>query len=187
MKNISVSEKFKNGAPLFKGLAISCNVKNSDSSPLLWEQFEVLINKFTENYVVEQINKRPAIKATRDAYKAFGKDPNRYRPSSEALCRRILKDKDLYKINTLVDLINYVSIETGYSIGGFDEDKIKGECLTLGVGEVGETFNGIGRGPLNIDGLTVYRDEFGGIGSPTSDEERTKISPETSNILIVIN
>ena len=65
--------------------------------------------------------------------------------------------------------------------------KIKGECLTLGVGEVGETFNGIGRGPLNIDGLPVYRDEFGGIGSPTSDEERTKISPETSNILIVIN
>jgi DNA/RNA-binding domain of Phe-tRNA-synthetase-like protein len=135
---------------------------------------------------MEEINKRPAIYATREAYKKLGKDPNRYRPSAEALCRRILKDMPLYKINTLVDLINLVSLKTGYSIGGFDADKIKGD-VQLGVGTADDVFEGIGRGLLNIEGLPVYRDEKGGIGTPTSDEERTKLSLETTRLLMIIN
>ncbi|MFY9597736.1 MAG: phenylalanine--tRNA ligase beta subunit-related protein, partial [Dysgonamonadaceae bacterium] len=116
----------------------------------------------------------------------LGKDPNRYRPSAEALCRRIVKGIELYRINTLVDLINLLSLKTGYSIGGFDADKIRGN-LTLGVGKAGEKFEGIGRGLLNIEGLPVYRDEQGGIGTPTSDEERTKIDSDTSHLLMIIN
>ena len=116
----------------------------------------------------------------------MGKDPNRYRPSAEALRRRILRDLPLYRIDTLVDLINLVSIRSGYSIGGFDADKIEGD-LTLGVGREGELYQGIGRGVLNIAGLPVYRDQIGGIGTPTSDEERTKISMETTSLLMIIN
>ena len=85
-----------------------------------------------------------------------------------------------------MDLINLVSIRTGYSIGGFDADKIEG-ALTLGVGREGERYEGIGRGLLNIAGLPVYRDQVGGIGTPTSDEERTKISLETTSLLMIIN
>ena len=81
------------------------------------------------------------------------KDPNRYRPSSEALRRRILRELPLYKVDTLVDLINLVSIRSGYSIGGFDADKIAGGSLVLGVGREGEIYHGIGRGELNIAGL----------------------------------
>ena len=132
------------------------------------------------------INKRPAILATRQAYKALGKDPNRYRPSSEALCRRIVKGMDLYQIDTAVDLINLVSLKSGYSIGGFDTDAIVGD-LTLGVGEADEKFEAIGRGLLNIEGLPVYRDSIGGIGTPTSDEERTKITAATTKLLMIIN
>lgn len=89
----------------------------------------------------------------RQAYKRLGKDPNRYRPSSEALRRRILRELPLYKVDTLVDLINLVSIRSGYSIGGFDADKIAGGSLVLGVGREGEIYHGIGRGELNIAGL----------------------------------
>jgi DNA/RNA-binding domain of Phe-tRNA-synthetase-like protein len=135
---------------------------------------------------MEEIARRIPIYETRQAYKKLGKDPNRYRPSAEALCRRILKGYPLYKIDTLVDLINLVSIRTGYSIGGFDAGKIKGD-LILGVGQADELFNGIGRGPLNIEGLPVYRDEQGGIGTPTSDEERTKIDISTTKLLMIIN
>jgi len=135
---------------------------------------------------MEEIARRIPIYETRQAYKKLGKDPNRYRPSAEALCRRILKGYPLYKIDTLVDLINLVSIHTGYSIGGFDAGKIKGD-LILGVGQADELFNGIGRGPLNIEGLPVYRDEQGGIGTPTSDEERTKIDLSTTKLLMIIN
>ena len=127
------------------------------------------------------------IQATREAYKRCGKDPSRYRPSAEALCRRILKGSPLYQIDTLVDLINVVSIASGYSIGGFDADKIEGDTLTLGIGRAGEPYEGIGRGELNIEGMPVYRDARGGIGTPTSDNERTKLTLQTTRLLTIIN
>ena len=145
------------------------------------------ITQIRQEYPLETINKRETILATRKVYKNLGKDPNRYRPSAEALCRRLTKGMELYRISTLVDLINLVSIRTGYSIGGFDAGKIDGEFLTLGVGKENELFHAIGRGILNIENLPVYRDATGPIGTPTSDEERTKLSLDTTRILIIIN
>ena len=98
-----------------------------------------------------------------------------------------MRGLSLYQVDTLVDLINLLSIRTGYSIGGFDLDKIQGGQLTLGVGREGELYHGIGRGELNIAGLPVYRDAVGGIGTPTSDEERTKIDLQTTRLLMIIN
>lgn len=183
---ITLSEPIRNVCPDFTGIAIFCQVKNSETCVPLWKEIEGLEEKLTQNLKIEQVNKIPTIAATRQAYKALGKDPNRYRPSAEALHRRLLRGLGLYKINTLVDLINLVSLKTGYSIGGFDADRIAGN-LILGVGEVDERFEGIGRGLLNIEGLPVYRDEVGGIGTPTSDEERTKISVDTTRLLMLIN
>ena len=94
---------------------------------------------------------------------------------------------ELYRIDTLVDLINLVSLRTGHSIGGFDADKIEGTALELGIGRADEPFEGIGRGVLNIEGLPVYRDRTGGIGTPTSDNERTKMGLETRHILAIVN
>ena len=127
------------------------------------------------------------IAATREAYKRCGKDPGRYRPSAEALRRRLMRGIPLYQIDTLVDLINLVSLRTGHSIGGFDADKIQGNHLELGIGKAKEPFEGIGRGILNIEGLPVYRDSFGGIGTPTSDHERTKMDVGTTHILAIVN
>ena len=112
---------------------------------------------------------------------------SRYRPSSEALCRRILRGIPLYQIDTLVDLINLASIYSGNSIGGFDRDKIQGDRLVLGIGKAGEPYEGIGRGELNIEGMPVYRDAVGGIGTPTSDHERTKMSLDTTHVLAIMN
>jgi DNA/RNA-binding domain of Phe-tRNA-synthetase-like protein len=188
MKRLIISEKLREAAAGYRAAVISCRVVNSEPSAALWEELDAEGARFVAaTPTTAAINQRPAIAATRAAYKALGKDPNRYRPSAEALCRRLLKDKSLYRINTLVDLINLLSIRTGYSIGGFDEAHIAGDTLTLGVGEAGEPFCGIGRGPLNIEGLPVWRDARGGIGTPTSDEERTKISLATTRLLMIIN
>jgi len=127
------------------------------------------------------------IAATRKVYRACGKDPSRYRPASEALIRRMLQGKELYQRDTLVDLVNLASIAFGYSIGGFDADKFVGDTLTLGVGKAGEPYEGIGRGNINIEGLPVYRDNQGGVGTPTSDNERTKMSLKTSHLVVLIN
>lgn len=187
MTNISISEEITTACPDLHVLALSCDVCNSEPDERLWQEIADEEKAVRETVKLEQINKWLPIQATRQAYKRLGKDPNRYRPSSEALRRRILRELPLYKVDTLVDLINLVSIRSGYSIGGFDVDKIAGGSLVLGVGREGEIYHGIGRGELNIAGLPVYRDAVGGIGTPTSDEERTKIGLDTTHLLMIIN
>ncbi|MDE6199509.1 MAG: hypothetical protein K2G06_06675, partial [Muribaculaceae bacterium] len=136
---------------------------------------------------IADINKRPGIAATRAAYKRFGKDPNRYRPSQEQMSRRILKQLGLYVVNNLADAGNLLSLKCGCSLGVFDRDKIAGDTITLGRGRHDEPYTGIGRGDLNIENLPVIRDEAGGIGTPTSDNIRTAVDSSTKRILITVN
>ena len=184
---IVISDKLKSAAPDYFMVLVEADVTNSVTSDSLWQEIEDYSAYLRENLELSQVNKRPGIVATRNAYKACGKDPNRYRPSSEALCRRIVRGMELYKIDTLVDLVNLRSMKSGYSVTSFDRDKIAGDTLTIGVGEEGEPFEGIGRGPLNIAGMPVYRDAVGGIGTPTSDNERTKIDLNTTHAVICIH
>lgn len=185
--NLTVSQELKSHCPEYRGAAVYAEVTNTPYCEGLWLE----INDFTQELraaeTTEGIKQQPAIAATREAYKRCGKDPSRYRPSAEALRRRLLRGLELYRIDTLVDLINLVSLRTGYSIGGFDADKIQGTDLCLGVGHAEEPFEGIGRGVLNIEGLPVFRDAVGGIGTPTSDNERTKMDVGTRHILAIIN
>lgn len=183
---ITIDDKIYNVCPDFTLVAIECNVKNSRHDEELWKEIDIFTDNFIKTHKIEEIKHIPTIKATRKAYKDLGKEPNRYRPSAEALCRRLLKGQDLYKISTLVDLINLISLKFGYSIGGFDADKIVGD-IKLSVGRAEEPFNAIGRGPMNVENLPLYRDFIGGIGNPTSDEERTKITDSTTNLLMLIN
>lgn len=187
MIQITLSEDILAACPDLHVLAIACRVRNTESDLQLWDEIAQEEEMVRQTMKLEEVNKWLPIRATRQAYKKLGKDPNRYRPSAEALRRRILRGLPLYRIDTLVDLINLVSIRSGYSIGGFDAMKIQGDQLVLGVGKEGEVYRGIGRGELNIAGLPVYRDDIGGIGTPTSDEERTKIDMETTSLLMIIN
>lgn len=187
MVNIEIEEGFRRACPGFRGVAISADVVNSEPDDALWCEIDSRVAAYREAYTVYSVKDIDAIRATRDAYRALGKDPSRYRPSAEALCRRVLRGMQLYRVSTVVDLVNLVSMETGYSIGGFDADKIVGDRLVLGVGRDGEPYEGIGRGPLNIASLPVYRDGAGGIGTPTSDNERTKIDLATSHLLLIVN
>ena len=184
---IKVSKEIKEACPQFAGAAIWATVKNTAYSEALWQKIQEFTERYREQYTTNSIKDMETIHATRVAYKKCGKDPSRYRPSGEALCRRILRGLPLYQIDTLVDLINLVSIRYGYSIGGFDADKIVGDTLVLGIGKAGEPYEGIGRGELNIEGMPVYRDEVGGVGTPTSDNERTKLGLDTVHLLTIIN
>lgn len=185
--NISIEDTVRRAAPGLKVVALEADVTNPETSPELWRLIERAAADIAAVTDMGDINKRPGIRATREAYKALGKEPNRYRPSAEALCRRVVKGLGLYRIDTLVDLINLVSLQSGYSIGGFDLDKIEGDSLSLGVGREGEPFEAIGRGQLNIASMPVYRDSVGGIGTPTSDNERTKLTSETRRLLMCVN
>lgn len=185
--NIIVSNEIEQVCPGFVGAAVEAHCVNTPYCAPLWEEINALGERFRGELTTESLKTLPGIAATRAVYKKCGKDPSRYRPASEQLIRRMLQGKDLYQIDTLVDLVNLASIAYGYSIGGFDADKFLGDTLTLGVGRAGEPYEGIGRGMINIEGLPVYRDSAGGVGTPTSDNERTKIDIHTTHLLVLIN
>ena len=165
--NIIVSQEIEQACPSFVGACVEAYAENSAHNEALWDEINSLGNHYRTFLTTDTVKELPGIAAT--------------------LIRRQLQGKSLYQINTLVDLVNLASIAYGYSIGGFDADKFVGDTLTLGIGREGEPYEGIGRGMINIAGLPVYRDAKGGVGTPTSDNERTKIAIETTHLMVLIN
>ena len=127
----------------------------------------------------------PAISATRSGYRALGKDPARYRGSSEALLRRIISGKHFPNINCVVDVINLVSVESRLPIGLYDLARVKGD-VTFRAGHRGETYKGIGKYDLNLEDLPVFCDATGPFGSPTSDSERTCVTATTESVSAIL-
>ena len=184
---IILSNEIKTVCPDFVCACVEAPVENSPYSEALWAEIKEREERLKASLTTETLKDIGSIAATRRIYRACGKDPSRYRPSGEALVRRVLQGKELYQVNTLVDLLNLASMVSGYSIGGFDADKFQGDTLTLGIGRHDEPYEGIGRGLLNIEGMPVYRDTAGGVGTPTSDHERTKIDLATRRLLVLVN
>ena len=110
--NIEIEDIIKNVAPQLQVVAIEADVINCDTPDDLWTELTQEALHIAQLYDLSQINKRPGIAATRAAYKALGKEPNRYRPSSEALCRRAVKGMELYRINVLFDIITLISMRS---------------------------------------------------------------------------
>jgi DNA/RNA-binding domain of Phe-tRNA-synthetase-like protein len=127
----------------------------------------------------------PQILATRAAYKALGKDPARYRGSAEALLRRVIAGKGFPQINAVVDVINLVSAESRLPIGLYDLGHVSGDVV-FRAGRAGETYKGIGKYDLNLEGLPLFADAMGPHGSATSDSERTMVTERTKLVLAII-
>ncbi len=178
---------FSARVPHARTLLIEADVTDAPTSEEQKKEMDRLAGEIAASVAVGQINSIPAIAATRAAYKACGKDPNRYRPSQEQLMRRIVRGLGIYNVSALVDAGNLLSLTTGCSVGCFDADKVDGDTITLGIGREGEPYTGIGRGQLNIAGLPVFRDATGGIGTPTSDNERTRITPAIRRLLVTVH
>ena len=184
MLSISIEPGIKDACPDLKLLCIQAEVQVVVEQQALWQEIDLNCHQLTDQYQLEDIAQIQSIKYSRLGYKALGKDPSRYRLSAEALLRRVVNGKGLYKICNLVDLLNLISIQTGYSIGGYDLDKIQGG-IRLSRGQKGAPYEAIGRGQLNIENLPVVKDELGAFGSPTSDSQRTMVQAETKNFLMI--
>lgn len=163
---------------------LQCGVSFSDENESLWTGIENTVDEIRASLKMEDIGKIPSIQKAREAYKALGKDPSRYRLSAEALLRRITQGKSLYKVNNVIDILNLISVRSGISIGGYDTEKIQ-DRIILTVGNESDLYYAIGRGQLNISCLPVLRDNAGPFGNPTSDSERTCVSDKTRNFLMV--
>ena len=187
MIQVNIDPRILDACPETRIGLVRATVVNGPTSDTLWADIEAAAEDIRQCYELLEINQRPAIAGTRHLYRSLGKDPSRYRVSSEALCRRIIRGLGIYRLTTLVDVVNLVSIKSGYAISGLDGDRIVGNTLTMSVGTADDVFHGIGRGLLNIEGMPVYRDAEGPIATPTSDEERTKFTEQTVTAQININ
>ena len=185
-KNLVIDGQMKRIWPSVRVGCLQYQVKVEEKNPELWSYLKKEVFKKTKDAIFDYgTGEIPNIKESRAAYKAFGKDPSRYRVSSEALVRRIGQGKGLYEVNTVVDVNNLISIESGFSVGSYDASKI-GQDLIFRIGREGETYTGIGKEEIKIDALPVLADDKGAIGSSTSDSERAMITEEAEEVLTLI-
>jgi DNA/RNA-binding domain of Phe-tRNA-synthetase-like protein len=118
-------------------------------------------------------------------FREWGMDPSKYRPSSEALLRRVVQGKGLYRVSNAVDICNLGSIETGWPYGCYDRARIRAP-IVLRHGAPGEMYEGIGKKMWHLDGRPVLADPDGPFGSPISDSTRSMITESAREILAVI-
>ena len=135
--------------------------------------------------ILEDVASLPKIHDSREVYKKLGKAPSKYRVLSEALLRRILQKKGIYKINNIVEINNIISIKSHFSVGSYNVKNIKSP-ISLTVGEEGQKYKGIGKDLINIENLPVLCDEISTFGSPTSDSERAMITNDVKEIIMCI-
>jgi DNA/RNA-binding domain of Phe-tRNA-synthetase-like protein len=182
---ISIQPALKTLVPDLALGCVSAAVVVEKHNEALWQEIDQHLAHLIATIKSEQISTVPQIAAMRQAYKALGKDPSRYRGSAEALLRRVLSGKGLYQINSVVDINNLVSLESLNPAGTYDLEKIA-LPIELRIGAAGESYKGIGKDLINIESLPVFADAAGPFGSPTSDSERAMVTVETRKILMVV-
>ena len=182
---VTIDEALKKKCPRVALGCVTARVEARKAPPELTEEMQKRVQEILKLPYARGVLEAPQILTTRSAYKALGKDPARYRGSAEALLRRVIAGKGLPAINAVVDVINLVSVESRLPVGLYDIDHVNGD-IVFRVGRAGESYPGIGKYDLNLEGLPVFSDTMGPHGSPTSDSERTMVTADTKLILGVI-
>lgn len=183
---ISIDENLKSAWP---ATHVGCLCYSVDVYPKNQELLDYYENIFApllgQKLATTALPDMPNIALARAAYKSFGIDPGRHRISSEALYRRVRQGKALYQINSLVDVNNLVSLETGFPLGSYDAAHI-GQEIVLRLGQPGEGYAGIGKSAVALENMPVFADDTGPFGSPTSDSTRAMITGGTKKAITVI-
>jgi DNA/RNA-binding domain of Phe-tRNA-synthetase-like protein len=136
-------------------------------------------------FTLESLADAEPTRAVRAMFRAWGVDPSKYRPSSEALLRRVVQGKGLYRVSNLVDIGNLGSIETGWPYGCYDRSRLN-PPIVFRHGAPGELYEGIGKRTWHLEGRPVLADAQGPFGSPISDSTRSMITESSRAVLVVI-
>lgn len=185
MIDISICEELKKFCPEMTLGCIQAHVTIENSSDSLLEEINGYCAVLKKEIHIEELSDLPKIKDGREVYKKLGKAPSKYRLSSEALIRRILQGKGIYKINNIVDINNLISLKSKFPVGSYNIKNLHSP-ISLMIGNEGEQYKGIGKELINIDNLPVLTDSISSFGSPTSDSERAMITNDVNEILICI-
>ena len=185
MTKISIDAELRETCPRVALACVTADVETHATPEALEQALRACEENLLKLPEPKAVLESAAIAATRAGYKALGKDPARYRGSAEALIRRVIAGKGLPRINNVVDVINVVSVESRLPVGLYALAHVRGD-IVFRAGRAGETYKGIGKYDLNLEGLPVFCDELGPHGSPTSDSERTMVTDATKKVLGII-
>lgn len=182
---ISLDQAFAESGVSVRLGCVSARVEPRRTHEALERTLDWELSRLSRDLQQHPVSEVPQVAATRQAYRALGKDPSRYRPASEALLRRIMDGKGVPRVNTAVDTGNLISLRTGHAVGVYDLAAVS-PPVRLRPGADGESYEAIGRGPFNLAHLPVLADARGPFGSPSSDSTRTMVSLRTRHVLLVL-
>lgn len=183
--NIKIANEIKEVCPTIKLGVLRANVNVVEPLNEVKELLNNEVSRIQESYTISTYMNE-ALEKARKTYRKLGKDPTRYRISSDSLFRRIIKNKGIYYVNNVVDINNVISLKTLWSIGAYDLEKIVGN-IYYELGRTSDIYEGIGRGLINIDRLPVLSDDEGPFGSAMSDSLRTMVTSATKELMMVIH
>lgn len=178
---LKVAPEFHGAARL--GILEMTGIRVTESPAELKTLFHELADRLAAEYGKDAaLGEIDTVRKIRGIFHRSGLDPTRYRPSSESLLRRAVKAKGLYFINSVVDVINYLSLKTLWPMGLYDADRVA-PPIEWRSGNDGESYEGIGRDRLNLAHFPLLVDTSGPFGSPISDSMRTRVTGDCSHIL----
>jgi DNA/RNA-binding domain of Phe-tRNA-synthetase-like protein/ureidoglycolate hydrolase len=177
-------------APALRGrVRLAClaldGIEVAESANSLRDEGDRLADELRRQWGGSSPSEVPGLRPVRDLYRALGIDPTKTRPSSEALLRRVLQSKPLYRVNSLVDALNLCSLKTLVPFGVYDRTRVAGPVV-LRAGLPGEGYAGIGRGRVSVEGRPCLADREGPFGNPTADSLRTRVTLTTTRALVVL-
>ena len=164
---------------------LKANVVVTKFTEKLWVEIDNYLDSIKSKYDAKSLPELPEIKAVCDTYKTLGKSPKLFKGSNEALMLRVIQNKGLYKINTVVDVNNLISVKACRSLGSYDLEKLRGDII-FRPGLKGESYTGTTKRSVDLENLPLLSDNKGPFGSPTSDSSRALISESTTRVMTVI-
>ena len=168
------------------GLVEADGVRVGPSDPALLQALDQVCARLgRELPTAEAVAGLESICGVREMFRAWGVDPARYRPSGEALIRRVAQGKGFYRVSNVVDLNNLGSCEAGWPFGSYDRCRLSGPVV-FRLGSAGESYEAIGKRIWALEGQPVMTDLAGPFGSPFSDSTRTMVTEKTVDTLTVL-
>ncbi len=148
------------------------------------QAIEKLRNQLRQKFAEIAPSEDTIVGHVRRMYRRIGWEPTKYRPSSEKLIRRLLKNQSLYRINNFVDYGNLASASFHLPMGLYDSEAIEGQPV-MDVGGLDESYTSIAGNNSRATGKMILRDAVGIFGNPTADSARTALTEQSCNILAV--
>ncbi|MGD6819115.1 B3/B4 domain-containing protein [Metabacillus sp. 84] len=183
---IKVNQQIKDLEPSFKtGIAIYRGIQVGDAPQMLQGRMRLFQESLYFDFETKEMKDLPAVKEWRNLFKKAGTDPNRYRPSQEAIFRRIKKQQYLDTIHSAADLNNFFSMQYQVPIGIYDLDRLKGN-IEIRIGNSDEAYEAINGREVAMEKKILSADESGPFGSPYVDSKRSAASRETVNALQIV-